>query len=239
MALGSLPATPGAAFWRGVLASLPVAAGIVPFGLITGIAGIKAGLGALEVTLMSALVFAGAAQLVALQLIGAGASVFFVWLATLVVNLRYLMYSSALAKPLEALSTRMKLLAAFLMVDQNFALALNQYGVLGPRLTPWFYLGIGGVLWLGWVVCTYLGAWLGARLPEAWALDFAVPLCFLVLLVPALQDRPSLLAALVGGLVSTVLMGLPYRSGLFIGAMAGIWAGVWLEQRAAERGEKP
>ncbi|WP_027882465.1 AzlC family ABC transporter permease [Meiothermus rufus] len=238
MALNALPTTPQAAFWRGVLASLPVATGIVPFGLITGIAGVKAGLGVLEVTLMSALVFAGAAQLVALQLIGAGASVFFVWLATLVVNLRYLMYSSALAKPLEALSTRMKLLAAFLMVDQNFALALNQYGVLGPRLTPWFYLGIGGVLWLGWVVCTYLGAWLGARLPEAWALDFAVPLCFLVLLVPAVQSRPSLGAALVGGLVSTALMGLPYRAGLFIGAVAGIWVGVWLEQRAAG-GEGP
>jgi 4-azaleucine resistance transporter AzlC len=220
-----------------VLASLPVSVGIVPFGLITGIAGIKAGLNAVEVTLMSGLVFAGAAQLVALQLMGAGASIFFVWLATLVVNLRYLMYSSALAKPLEALSGRMKLLAAFLMVDQNFALALNQYGRLGPRLTPWFYLGIGAVLWLGWVACTYLGALLGARLPEAWSLDFAVPLCFLVLLVPAVQSRPSLLAALVGGLVSTALMGLPYRSGLFIGALAGIWAGVWLENRMGVRGE--
>ncbi len=231
MAIDALPPTPRAAFWRGVLASLPVSVGIVPFGLITGIAGIKAGLSAAEVTLMSGLVFAGAAQLVALQLMGAGASIFFVWLATLVVNLRYLMYSSALARPLEALSGRMKVLAAFLMVDQNFALALHEYKKLGPRLTPWFYLGIGAVLWLGWVACTYLGALLGARLPEAWSLEFAVPLCFLVLLVPAVQNRPSLVAALVGGLVSTALMGLPYRSGLFIGAMVGIWAGVWLENR--------
>ncbi len=238
MALNT-PSSPPTAFWWGVLLSLPIVVGIVPFGLVTGIAGVKAGLTAVEVTLMSVLVFAGAAQLVALQLMAAGASIFFVWLATLVVNLRYIMYSSALARPLEALSGRMKLLAAFLMVDQNFALALNQYGTLGPRLTPWFYMGIGGVLWLGWVLATYLGALLGARLPEAWSLDFAVPLCFLVLLVPALQDRPSLLAALVGGLVSTALMGLPYRSGLFIGAIAGIWAGVWLENRAAERGAKP
>ncbi len=239
MAVNAVPPTPQAAFWRGVLVSLPIAVGIVPFGLVTGIAGVKAGLSAVEVTVMSVLVFAGAAQLVALQLIGAGASIFFVWLATLVVNLRYIMYSSALAKPLEVLSSRMKLLAAFLMVDQNFALALNQYGVLGPRMTPWFYMGIGLVLWLGWVVCTYIGALLGARLPEAWSLDFAVPLCFLVLLVPAVQSRPSLFAALVGGLVSTALIGLPYRSGLFIGAIAGIWAGVWLENRATGSGDKP
>ncbi|GEM83346.1 AzlC family ABC transporter permease [Meiothermus hypogaeus] len=231
MAVNALPPTPQAAFWRGVLVSLPIAVGIVPFGLVTGIAGVKVGLSAVEVTVMSVLVFAGAAQLVALQLMGAGASIFFVWLATLVVNLRYIMYSSALARPLETLSGRMKILAAFLMVDQNFALALNQYGVLGPRLTPWFYLGIGVLLWLNWVVATYLGALLGARLPEAWALDFAVPLCFLVLLVPAVHDRPSLAAALVGGLVSTALIGLPYRSGLFIGALVGIGAGVWLENR--------
>jgi len=237
MAVDALPSTPRAAFWRGVLASLPVSVGIVPFGLVTGIAGIKAGLSVTEVTLMSGLVFAGAAQLVALQLMGAGASIFFVWLATLVVNLRYIMYSSALAKSLEALSGRMKLLAAFLMVDQNFALALSEYKTLGPRLTPWFYLGMGAVLWLGWVASTFLGALLGARLPEAWSLDFAVPLCFLVLLVPAVQNRPSLLAALVGGVVSTALMGLPYRSGLFIGALAGIWAGVWLENRMGVRGE--
>ncbi|WP_245958898.1 AzlC family ABC transporter permease [Meiothermus luteus] len=210
--------------------------GILPFGLVTGIAGLQVGLSPLEVTLMSAMVFAGAAQLVALQLIGAGASALFVWLATLVVNLRYLMYSSSLAGPLGALSSRLKPLAAFLMVDQNFALALSQYGALGPRLTPWFYLGSGALLWLGWVGSTYLGAFLGARLPEAWSLDFAVPLCFLVLLVPAVQDRPSLAAALVGGLFSTALAGLPYRSGLFIGALAGIGAGVWLENRTRRRG---
>jgi len=235
MAVNALPPTPRAAFWRGVLVSLPISVGILPFGLVTGIAGVKAGLSAVEVTVMSGLVFAGAAQLVALQLIGAGASIVFVWLATLVVNLRYIMYSSALVRPLEVLSSRMKLLAAFLMVDQNFALALSQFGTLGPRLTPWFYMGMGLVLWLVWVASSYLGALLGAGLPEAWSLDFVVPLCFLALLVPAVQNRPSLFAALVGGLVSTALIGLPYRSGLFLGAIAGIWAGMWLENRAAGR----
>ena len=55
---------------------------------------------------------------------------------------------------------------------------------------------------------------------------------FLVLLVPALKDRPSLAACLVGGLTATLLAGLPYRLGLFAGAMAGIAAGVLLENRS-------
>lgn len=225
------PATEREAFWRGVVQILPIALGIIPFGLITGIAGINAGLSVPQITFMSALVYAGAAQLVSLQLLGAGAAVPFVLLALLVVNLRYVMYSSALAKPFEVLSPRMKALASFLMVDQNFALMMGQYETLGPRLAPWLYLGAGGVLWTVWVVSSYAGALLGARVPESWSLDFAVPLCFLVLLVPAIQNRPSLFAALVGGLVATALVGLPYRSGLFIGALAGIAAGVWLENR--------
>lgn len=226
-----LPSSTQSAFWRGFVQVLPTVVGIIPFGLVTGVAGIKAGLSAIEVTLMSALVFAGAAQLVALQLIGAGASGLLVVLATVVVNLRYVMYSGALAKPLEALTPRLKALAAFLMVDQNFALALTQHPTLGPKLTPWYYLGAGVPLWLNWVITTYIGAVLGARVPAQWSLDFAVPLCFLVLLVPAVQNRPSLAAALVGGVVATLLVGLPYRMGLFVGAVAGIAAGVWLENR--------
>ncbi|MER3484152.1 MAG: branched-chain amino acid ABC transporter permease, partial [Meiothermus sp.] len=177
------PATERQAFWSGVVQILPIALGIIPFGLVTGIAGVSAGLSVAQITFMSGLVYAGAAQLVSLQLIGAGAAIPFVLLALLVVNLRYVMYSSALAKPFEVLSTRTKILAAFLMVDQNFALMMGQYEKLGPRLAPWLYIGAGVVCWTTWLVCTYIGALLGARVPESWSLDFAVPLCFLVLLV--------------------------------------------------------
>ncbi len=225
------PTTPTQAFWRGVLLILPIGLGVIPFGLVTGIAGISAGLNVLEITVMSAWVFAGSAQLVSLQLMGAGAAVPFVLLASMVVNLRYVMYSSALAKPLELFSARLKALAAFLMVDQNFGLALAHYETLGPRLTPWFYLGAGGFLWIIWVISAYIGALVGTQVPDSWSLDFAVPLCFLVLMVPSIRDRPSLFAAVVGGLMATALIGLPYRSGLFVGALAGIASGVWLENR--------
>lgn len=223
------------AFRLGIISALPITLGLIPFGLVTGVAGVKAGLSPFEITFMSGFVYAGAAQLVALQLMGAGASMLFVLLAVAVVNLRYIMYSSAIAKHLKTLSQPMRVLAAFELVDQNFAMALNRSKELGERLTPWFYLGAGVPLWVNWVICTLLGATLGARVPESWSLEFAVPLCFLVLLVPAVRTRPLLLAALVGGIVATLLAWLPYRSGLFIGAIAGIAAGSWLEyQREAK-----
>ncbi len=220
---------PSQAFRSGLFSILPLSLGIIPFGLVTGLAGIKAGLSPFEITAMSALVYAGASQLVALQLMSTGAALPFVILAVAVVNLRYVMYSSAIAQHLKPLSQPLRVLAAFELVDQNFALTLNRSKELGEKLTPWFYLGAGVPLWMNWLLFTFLGATLGARVPESWSLDFAVPLCFLVLLVPAVKNRPTLVAALVGGVTATLLSWLPYRSGLFIGAIAGIIAGAWLE----------
>jgi predicted branched-subunit amino acid permease len=220
---------------QGLIGILPLTLGIIPFGLVTGIAGLKAGLSPFEITTMSALVYAGAAQLVALQLMGAGASMLFVILAVAVVNLRYIMYSSAIAKHLKPFSQPMRVLGAFTLVDQNFVLALNRSKELGEKLTPWFFLGAGAPLWFGWIIFTFVGATLGARVPESWSLDFAVPLCFLVLLVPNIRSRPTFVAAIVGGIVATLLNGLPYRSGLFVGAVAGIAAGAWLEYRREVR----
>jgi predicted branched-subunit amino acid permease len=226
-----LPITKGQAFRQGLIGILPLTLGVVPFGLVTGIAGIKAGLSPFEITAMSAFVYAGAAQLVALQLMSTGSSTFFVILAVMVVNLRYIMYSSAIAKHLKPLSQPLRALAAFELVDQNFVLTLNRSKELGEKLTPWFFLGAGAPLWFGWNVFTFIGATLGTRVPENWSLEFAVPLCFLVLLVPNVRNRPTFVAAVVGGITATLLTGLPYRSGLFVGAIAGIAAGAWLEYR--------
>jgi 4-azaleucine resistance transporter AzlC len=223
------PTTNRAAFNAGMTSTLPLLLGLVPFGLVTGVAGVKAGLSVFEITAMSGLVYAGAAQLVALQLMSTGVSTLLVLLAVAVVNLRYVMYSSAVAKHLKPLSQPMRVLAATLLVDQNFALTLNRHKELGENLTPWFYLGAGVPLWFNWQLFTFIGAMLGNSVDDSWSLDFAVPLCFLVLLIPSIESRPTLAAALVGGITATALSFLPYRSGLFIGAVLGIAAGAWLE----------
>jgi 4-azaleucine resistance transporter AzlC len=221
-------------YWNGFTQALPLMVGNIPFAIVTGVAGAKAHLSLLEITTMSALVYAGAAQLVALQMIAAGSVLVpFVLMASLVVNLRYIVYSSALAKPLETFTGWRKMLAAFLLVDQNFVMTLERFPRLGPQLTPWFYLGVGTPIWLNWVCFTIVGFLVGGQVPAFWGLDFAVPLCFLVLLLPTLKDRPSVAAAVVGGLVATLLVTLPYRLGLFIGVLAGIAIGVWLENARA------
>jgi 4-azaleucine resistance transporter AzlC len=229
------PQNPRQALRQGFFSSLPIVLGIVPFAVVTGISGTNIGLSAFEITMMSALMYAGASQLVALQLMSTGASLFFVVLAVIVVNLRYIMYSSALAKILSPLSKALQALAAFWLVDQNFALTLNRSKDIDPKLSSWFYLGTGLPLWCSWILFTLVGATLGTRLPESWSLDFAARLCFLVLLIPAIGNRPTLAAALVGGITATLFTFLPYRSGLFVGALAGISTGAWLEYQQETR----
>ena len=65
-------------------------------------------------------------------------------------------------------------------------------------------------------------------------MDFAIPLIFLAILVPALRDRPSWLAAITGGGLALALRGVPANGGLMIGALTGIVVGA-LTERLLER----
>ena len=67
---------------------------------------------------------------------------------------------------------------------------------------------------------------LGAQVPASWSLDFAIPLMFVILLVPTIKGRPELVAAVIGATVAVVTAGAPYGLGLMIGAVSGVVAGI-------------
>lgn len=218
------------AFLDGFREVLPILVGLVPFGLITGVSSVGAGMTPFEAVVMSALVFAGAAQLAAISLIGTGGAVWAAVLTVAIVNLRHLMYSLALSPWLQRYGLASRLLVSFLMVDQSFAATIVKYPRAGddyPRVA--YALGNGVPMWFTWVGATAAGALLGAQLPPEWQLDFAVPLLFLALLVPAVTTRPLLVAAVVAGALALALAPLPYNLGLMVGSLAGITAGVVVE----------
>jgi len=82
------------------------------------------------------------------------------------------------------------------------------------------------MMWLVWQVGTLTGALLGSQLPESWSLDFAIPLVFIALVVPALKDRPAIAAAFVSGLVASLAAGLPFNLGLPVAVVLGILTGM-------------
>lgn len=217
---------------QGARTTLPVAASITPFGLVAGAAALEAGLHVHEALAMSLLVFAGAAQLAAIDLIGRGAPALVAVLAIGVVNLRFLLYSAALSPILNGVSRRARALAAYGVTDQAFALTSQASGALGtPRARLAFFTGSALTMWTFWQTSTLAGAFLGARLPASLSLDFAVPLTFLALLAGMLPDRPAWAAAITGGIVSVAAASLPYAGGLMLGALAGVLAGVAADRR--------
>ena len=222
--------SPRAVFWAGVKAQLPVLLGVAPFAMIFGVTAVSHHLPPNQAMSMSLIVFAGAAQLVALPLISSGAPLLIILASTFFVNLRFLMYSASLAPHLQQASLPRKGWLAYLLTDQAYAVSIAHFTEQPD--TPhkqFFYMGAGVALAVTWQISTAVGIFLGAQVPASWSLDFAVPLTFLALVFPALKDRPAALAAVSAGLTAVLAASLPYKMGLIIAALTGIFIGYLAE----------
>ena len=213
-------------FRAGAVDVAPTLLAVFPFGLVVGAAAVDVGLSAVEALGMSVVVLAGASQLAAIALIGAGAPAAVVVLTALVINLRHLMYSASLAPEYRDEPVRVRAPVAYLLVDQVFVMAALKFDADAPVDRRWYYFGLGVPIWLTWVAGTAVGAVAGAAVPAWLPIEFAVPMVFLALLAPAVDDRPRAVAAVVGGTVAVAGAGLPLNLGLPAGALGGVLAGV-------------
>ena len=202
---------------------------VAPFGMLFGALGLASGIPTGMTEGMSLVVFAGSAQLVGIQLITGGASEVVLLLTTLVINLRHVLYGLSLAPHMRGLSRRWKWLLAYFMTDETYAVAISRYNLDiadPPPNLHWFYLGSGLTLWSSWQISTIIGLIFGSQIPASWGLDFAVAVTFIALVVPAIVDKAAVLAALVGGGMAVLLVGLPLKLGIVAAAMVGILAGM-------------
>jgi 4-azaleucine resistance transporter AzlC len=218
-------------FRRGVRDVSPLLLGVAPFGLVAGIAAVNAGLDLSQALGMSVVVFAGASQLAAIDLLGRDAPLAVVVVTAVVINLRMLMYSASIAPYLRDLSARWKGGLAYLLTDQAYALSIASYRSERSVDRKSYYLGVAATLWAVWQLATVAGVVLGTGVPDGWGLEFAVPLVFLALLVPAMEDGPTVAAALVSGTVAVAGAGLPLNLGLLVGASVAIPFGLAAERR--------
>ncbi len=221
--------------WRaeaaaGAAAIAPMLLGAVPFGLAVGAAPVAGGLHGWDALGFSTVVFAGASQLAAIGVLTGHGSVLLAVLVAWTINLRFVLYSASLAPYLAEVTTGRRLGAAYLLTDQAYAVAVSRWssGPHGHRLA--FYLGAAVPLWFAWQAATLAGVLVGSSVPESVPLDFALPLVFLVLLVPLVTTRPAAVAAAVGGLGAVVAgeWGAG-NAAMIVGAVVGIAAGTVAE----------
>ena len=216
----------------GALDTAPILVGVVPFGIIAGVAAVASGLGTVLAIAFSPVVFAGASQLAAYDLIGRDASIVVIVATVLIINSRFVMYSAALAPHLVAAPLSTRVAASYLLTDQAFAVSIVRYGrrpqdPLGDKVA--YYFGSALSLWVTWQSSTLVGIVIGTGVPAGWSLDFAIPLVFLALLLPGITDRGTLVAAATGAAVAVVAHPLAYNLGLPVAAVSGIAAGLIAE----------
>jgi predicted branched-subunit amino acid permease len=218
--------------------ALLIVIGYIPFGLAAGAAMAQADVSPVLSILSSPILFAGASQLVAIQLLGSGAGIALIVFSVAIINARHLLYSATLEPHMADWSRGQRMGAAFLLSDPVFALSISRFereggaGARGAQLGYYFAAGI--TCFVGWASLTAIGVLLGGFIPSWVPLELAIPLTFLLLLLPLIKDRAGLVAASVGGLAAFLAQGLPFGAGLMVGALAGLIAGGVVLARTSE-----
>ncbi|MDM8528943.1 AzlC family ABC transporter permease [Anaerolineales bacterium HSG24] len=220
-------------FLIGMRDTIPLLVGAIPFGIIFGTLAISSGLSFWETLAMSAFVFAGSAQFIALGLLAIGTSWPIIILTTFVVNLRHLLYAVTLLPHVKSLPQHWQIPLAFWLTDETFAVVIKRYDQ--PDSSPykrWYHLGSALAMYFNWLFCTFLGLTIGHTFPyiSAWGLDFAMPVTFIGMIIPYLKNHPMWAAVLIAGSVSLATYSLPYKLGLILAALAGVVGGYMVEQ---------
>ncbi len=221
-------------FAQGVRAALPVLLGVVPFGVITGVAMVASGIPPFAAIVMSLVVFAGASMVATAQLLASSTPVLLVVLTTLIINLRFMMYSASLRQHFAHAPLRWRLLLSYLTADNVYGLMLQRFSERpGDPGKMSFFLGAGIAIWVVWQLAVIAGALIGAGVPASWRLDFAAPLAFIAMTIPHLRDRAMIAAALAAGITVVAAHALPLKLAVLLAAAVGISAGMLFEKRPA------
>ena len=205
---------------------LPISVGLLPWAMVTGIAMRSIGLSEIESLGMNLLVYAGTAQLGALPLIAAGAPLWLIMLTALALNLRFVIFSAAIAPVFHDSSFARRLASSYLLVDGMFAVGADKLQRSDDPHWRWgYYIAPSAFNWCVWQVFTALGIFGAEFMPRDWSLEFMVTIALMVMVLPMVRTRPMLVAALAGGLGAVLLRGLPLRLGVVAGIAVGIAAG--------------
>jgi 4-azaleucine resistance transporter AzlC len=191
-------------FFAGARLALPVVLGYLPVGFAFGVLAVQAGMSPVTVGLMSYFVYAGSAQLIAVQLMTSGVGMASIVLTTFVVNLRHLLMSAAMTPYLRGWSKPLQAWFCFEMTDESFALNLGRFASHGVNKGE--VLGLNSFAHAGWVTGGIMGALFDSAIGDLThlGLDFALPGMFIALLLPHVHVPRKLFALCLGACFSLI-----------------------------------
>ncbi len=237
--MSDVPASPASEFRDGLIELLPAMVAAAPIALLYGAIATGKGLSPLEVALSSALIFAGGAQLAAIELWTTPVPIAALVLSTFLINARYILMSASLAPKVAHLPFGGRLLAFHVLADENWALAERR--AASRRITAAYFFGSGAVFRVNWVAWSWAGTVLGPLLgdPRRFGADFAFTAIFIGLVAGFVTTRRAGIVVLASAAAATaahLAFGSPWH--VLAGAFAGLAAAV-LAWRADEEGAAP
>ncbi len=176
-------------FMQGVRDCLPTLLGYVCIGFAAGMIGVASGLTALEIALMSGLVYAGAAQFIMCSLLAAGSASSVIIMTIFIVNARHFLLCATLAPSFKDNSLLHNIGIGALVTDETFGVASSQLAK-GATLGRAWMNGLNLTAYLTWIISCVAGGLVGYRIadPQAFGFDFALPAMFIALLIDQLRS---------------------------------------------------
>jgi 4-azaleucine resistance transporter AzlC len=220
-------------FFEGSRDIIPLLIAAAPFGIVFGALAQANGLSMLATMGMSALVFAGSSQFVAITLVGIGAALPVILLTVFVVNLRHMLYAVSLMPKVSHLPQKLRMIMSFWLTDESFA-TLSKRLLDEPEMPDfhWYYFGAAFAMYFNWQCCTALGIFLGQEVPDLtqWGLDIAMVVAFVGIVVPILKNKAQWACAGTAFFSALMTHTWPHQTGLLFSSLIAIGVGLLLSQ---------
>lgn len=215
---------------RGLRDMSGVALGIGAWGLVTGVAMVKSGMGVALAVAMTLFVYAGSAQLAALPLIAHGAPLWVLLATTFCVNLRFVIFSAVWRPYFQSLRFWHRMTIAYFSGDINYIAFMRRFPQ--PQAMPLqlaYYWGVATANWVAWQGMSLLGIALADAIPTNWGIGFAGTLALIGLIGGLLVDRVTWVAAVVAGCAAMAAMALPFHLDIVVAIAAALAAGALID----------
>lgn len=219
---------PSSEFFKGLIAVLPLSVAVVPWGILAGSFAMDIGMNMLEGQAMSALVFAGSAQLVAMGMLKSGIGIGSILLTVLFISARHFLYGISFRQHIQVLPLKWRLTFGFLMTDELFALCHDSQQ---RSFRKWYAFGVGLGFYLAWNIASFVGIVIGNQIPniEQYGLEFAVAATFIAIVVPMILTRGQLCCVLTASILSVIFSFYEVNGGLIIASILAMLIGYWVD----------
>lgn len=214
----------------GASAIMPLCIGDFPFSFIVGALSVSAGMSVWQSTAWSAIVIAGSAQMLALNMLKTGATLGVIIFTTLIINLRHVLYSASISGSVREASFFKKCFMSYALTDEVYATTVKE--MEGNKKEKYLFYGSAMItFWAIWVLADFLGALVGASFPhiEKYGLDFAMVAAFIAIVVPQIKSQACTVAAVVAAVSGVLLVVLPYSLGIVVASVLGVLAGLCVD----------